>query len=136
MNYLDITCRNKLKPIFSQYSLLQLIDEHTHYTETSSSLIDLIFTTNVSSVLFSGVGEAFLDQNIRYLCPVYVVFNFEKYKFKCFQRKIWKYDSEALKENVQNFNWSALKNEDINIYAETLPTKFKIYVKNTFLLKQ
>ena len=62
MNYLDITCRNKLKSIFSQYSLLQLIDEPTHYTETSSSLIDLIFTTNVSSVLFSGVGEAFLDQ--------------------------------------------------------------------------
>ena len=87
MNYPKILCRNKLKPVFSQKCLLQLIDEPTHYTETSSSLIDLTFTTNVSSVSLSSVGEAFLDQNTRYHCPVYVVLNFEKYKFNVFRGK-------------------------------------------------
>ena len=43
--------------------------------------------------MITGVGEAFLDQTVRYHCPVFVVFRFSKYKQPCFKRKIWKYES-------------------------------------------
>ena len=38
----------------------QLIVEPTHFTESSSYIIDLIFTSNKSSILLSGVGDPFL----------------------------------------------------------------------------
>jgi len=42
-----------------QYDLTQLIYEPTHYTEQSSSIIDLIFVSNENTVLLSGIGEPF-----------------------------------------------------------------------------
>ena len=50
-------------------SLYQLIDEPTHFTEHSSSIIDLVFATNKDNVILSGVGDPFLQQNIRYHSP-------------------------------------------------------------------
>ena len=37
----------------------------THYTEMSSSTIDLMITSNKNNVLLSGVGEPIFDQNTR-----------------------------------------------------------------------
>ena len=76
LNFLDSASRNKLSAIVNQYSVRQIIDEPTHFTETSSSIIEFFFTRNPDNVIVSGVGEAFLDQNIRYHCPVYAVFKF------------------------------------------------------------
>ena len=90
LNFLDSASRNKLLSIVNQYSLCQIIDEPTHFTETSSSIIDLFVTRNPDNVIVSGVGEAFLDQNISYHCPVYAVFKFDKPKQHCYKRKIWK----------------------------------------------
>ena len=87
-NYLDDSNKRKLSSVFGQYDLTQLIQEPTHFTENSSSLIDLVFTKNTNLVVLSGVGEAFLDQNIRYHCPVYAVFDLEKHKQPCYKRKI------------------------------------------------
>ena len=87
LNYLDDSNKRKLSSVFGQYDLTQLIQEPTHFTENSSSLIDLVFTRNTNLVVLSGVGEAFLDQNIRYHCPVYAVFNLEKHKQPCYKRK-------------------------------------------------
>ena len=108
LNFLDSASRNKLLSIVNQYSLCQIIDEPTHFTETSSSIIDLFFTRNQDNVIVSGIGEAFLDQNIRYYCPVYAVFKFDKPKHHCYKRKIWKYDNgdyERLKQLIHNFDW-------------------------------
>ena len=88
INFTDNPSRNKLLSVVNQYALFQIIDESTHFTETSSSI-----TRNPDNVIFSGVGEAFLDQNIRYHCPVYAVFKYDKPKKQCYKRKIWKYDS-------------------------------------------
>ena len=52
--------------------------EPTHYIENSSCVIDLIFTSNKNSVLLSGVGNPFRDQDIICYCPVYFVLNFSK----------------------------------------------------------
>ena len=95
--------------------------------ETSSSIIDLFITRNPDNVIVSGVGEAFLDQNIRYHCPVYAVFKFDKPKHHCYKRKIRKYDDgdyERLKQFIQDFDWQSLKDHNINVYVENFTNKF------------
>ena len=73
-NLMDYASRNKLLSVTNQYLLHHIIDEPTHFTEKSSSLIDLIFTSNPETVILSGVGEAFFNQNIKYHSPIYSVF--------------------------------------------------------------
>ena len=125
-NYSNISSRRKATSLFDQYGLVQFIDEPTHFTETSDSIIDLLLARNISSVILSGVGDAFLDQNVRYHCPIYAVFNFDKCKQHCFKRTIWKYDDgnyDLLKQYVRDFDWSSLKNDNINTYAEDVTSK-------------
>ena len=127
LSFLDSASRNKLLSIVNQYSLCQITDEPTHFTETSSSIIDLFFTRNPDNVIVSGVGEAFLDQNIRYHYPVYAVFKFDKPKHHCYKRKIWKYDNgdyERLKQLIHDFDWQSLKDHNINMYVENFTNKF------------
>ena len=40
--------------------------------------LSLFLVTNKIHILFSGVGEPFLDQNIRFHCPIYCVCNVNK----------------------------------------------------------
>ena len=47
----------------------------THFTETSSTIIDLFPTAKKDSILLSDVSDPFLDQNVRYHCPIYCVLN-------------------------------------------------------------
>ena len=44
LNWLDSGSKRKVSSVSDQYNLAQLIREPTHFTENSSSLIDLIFT--------------------------------------------------------------------------------------------
>ena len=61
--------------LFNPYGVVQLIDEPTHLTETSESIIDLLLARNISSLFLTGVGDAFLGQNVRYHCSIYAIFN-------------------------------------------------------------
>ena len=120
------SCRRKINSLFRPYNLSQLIEEPTHFTESSSSLIDLVATNNDNSVIYSGVGEAFLDQTERYHCPVFVVFRFSKYKQPCFKRKIWKYESgdyDLLNQLKYDFDWTTVEYDNINTYAENFTNK-------------
>ena len=65
-----------MNDLFQQFSLQLLITDPTHYTEITSSTIDLIFTVNSNNILLSGICEPFLEQNVRYHSPVYAVFKF------------------------------------------------------------
>ena len=69
---------NKINNICQQYNLHQMITEQTHFTERSSSLIGIILVSNPSSCILSGVGDPFLNQEIRYHCPVFIVFKIFK----------------------------------------------------------
>ena len=73
-NYSNTTSRRKAASLFDPYGLVQHIDEPTRFAETSDSIRDLLLTRNVSSVILSGVGDAFLDQTIRYE-PVHEISN-------------------------------------------------------------
>ena len=117
-----------------------MITDPTHFTETSNSIIDLFLTSNKTDVLLSGVGEPFLEQNIRYHCPIYCILKFDKPKLKPFSRHIWLFDRgnyESLSQEISNTNWDMLKNNDINIYANNLTEQVskssKIHIPNKFI---
>ena len=91
-----LTSSRKIETLCQMYNLSNIISEPTHFTESSSSLIDLFLVTNKNHILLSGVGEPFLGQNIRFHCPIYSVYltlikqlptNMKK-KFGCMIREI------------------------------------------------
>ena len=105
------------------YSLSQIITEPTHFTEHSSSLIDLLVLSNKDHILLSGVGDPFLTQQVRYHCPIYGIFKFSKPKKLSFKRHVWYYergDYDLLRNKASEINWDTLQNEDIDLYANNI----------------
>ena len=92
INMADIRSSRKINDFCQENSLNQIIIDYTHFTETSQSILDLILTNNKNDILLSGVGEPFLEQDIRYHCPVFCVLNFNKQKTHVFKRNIWLFD--------------------------------------------
>ena len=70
-NVLNAQHSRKIEALCRQFSFYQIITEPTHFTENSSYLLDIILVNNKNHVTTSGVGDPFLDQNIRYHCPVF-----------------------------------------------------------------
>ena len=87
-NKLDVT-NLKMRSICSQYDLKQLVEDPTHFTEHSSSLIDLILTSDTYFVLYVGVASPLLLDQIRYHFPVIGFINAPKPICKTFKLKIW-----------------------------------------------
>ena len=88
LNMQNVQSACKLTSLCEQLSLVQSIEEPTHFTETSSSLINLFLVNNKEHLILSGVGDPFLHQDIRYHCPVFGIFNFHKPKCLSFKRRI------------------------------------------------
>ena len=61
---------NKMKDLIQNYNLKQLIQEDTHFTESSSSFLDLILVRNSSNILTSGEVDSFIADQIRVHCPL------------------------------------------------------------------
>ena len=113
----------KITDLCQHYNLKQLINEPTNFTETSSTIIDLFLTANISNVLLSGVGDPFLGQNLRYHCPIYCVLNFNKTQTPTYTRNIYLYDRgdyQSLSHDLRESDWNAIKNNDIDVYANNL----------------
>lgn len=126
LDTLKQTTNRKINDICQHFNLEQVINEPTHYTETSASIIDLFFTSQKNLVVLSGVGEPFLEQNIRYHCPIYCVLKLKKPANATYMRHIWLYDRgnyEALSDELMHTNWNELKNSDIEIYASNIVDK-------------
>ena len=68
---------SRISRICATYSLEQLINDPTNFTENSSSVIDLIVTSCIDFVPYTGVGPPLLDQ-VRYHCPVIGILNSPK----------------------------------------------------------
>ena len=73
LDTLKETSNRKIADICQHFKLEQLITEPTHFTESSSSVLDLFFTSNKNSIIMSGIGESFLDKNVRYHCPIFCI---------------------------------------------------------------
>jgi hypothetical protein len=52
---------NKMSNIFVKYNMIQFINEPTHFTENSSSCIDLISSTDPNVIDLIHVGQPFLN---------------------------------------------------------------------------
>ncbi len=72
----------KINSLCQLFSFTQCITENTHFTENSSSTIDIVLTSNDNLISSSGVLDPFLQQNIRYHCPIYGILNLKKRKHK------------------------------------------------------
>ena len=120
LNMLNQHSRMKITDLCKTYNLTQLINDPTNYTETSFSIIDLVLVSNSHSVELSGVSEPFLSQDVRYHCPVYVIFTFKNPVLKSFLRELWLYnqgDFNLFRQSVADLNWDSIKSEDVNKYA-------------------
>ena len=83
---------NKITQLALSYNLQQLIEEPTHYTEHSASLIDLALLSKPSNVIYSVVISPFIPDLIRYDCPIILVLKFQKPSKTTHKRHIWLYD--------------------------------------------
>ena len=113
--------RSKVENIAQRYGMTQMISDPTHFTEHSSSLIDIFLVSNPLLVTISGVGEPFLDQNMRYHCPIFCCFKFSKPRCSTFKRRIWKYDQggfNLLRRNVSAFDWDSCFDTCIDTYVD------------------
>ena len=63
-NMLNVQSSLIIKDLCEQHSFKPTIDEPTHFTEHSSSLLDIILTSNVDHLIFTGVGDPFLTQEV------------------------------------------------------------------------
>ena len=138
-NTLKATLIKKNCNICQYFNLDQLIVEPTHFTENTSSIIDLVFTSNKSNILSSGVGDPFLEQNVQYHCPVYFLLNFHKIIAPASQRHIWLYerrDYQSFSRDIHETNWEPLKHNDIDIYAKKVTDQISELDKIIFQIKQ
>ena len=132
LDTLKPTTNHKITNLCQYFNLFQLINEPTNFTEKSSTIIDLVFTSDKNNILSSGVGDPFLDQNVRYHCPIYFVLNFHKPVTPVVHRHIWLYergDYESFSQDILETNWDALKHNDIDIYARNVTDQISTLAK-------
>ena len=123
LNVLNARTSRKIESLCSQFSFYQSIDQPTHFTENSSSLIDIILVRNKDNLLLSGVADPFLSQDLRYHCPIYGIFRFSKPKIKSFSRHVWYYDRgnfNLLREKATVIDWQSFQDNDINVFANNI----------------
>ena len=123
LNVLHPQTARKINSICTEFSFYQSISQPTHFTENSSSLIDIRLVYNKNYLIVSGVGDPFLNQEIRYHCPIYGIFQFSKPKFVSFTRHIWNYDQgnyDLLRYKATSFDWDYDRDNDTNIYANNI----------------
>ena len=90
-NYNMKNSNNKISEITLEFNLTQLISEPTHFTEDSSSILDLILVRNKTNIIFSGVIDPFTPEHVRYHCPTIVLLKFLRPRTAAYKRRVWYY---------------------------------------------
>ncbi len=135
----QLTTTPKIDEISMQFSLQLLIKDKTHFTEHSSSLIDLMLVNKPESVIYSGVSDPFLPNLVRYHCPIFAIFKFAKPKIAKYKRTIWNYemgDFDKLRSILAEVDWSNLNNDiSINDKCEYVTSQIKTAARCQFRIK-
>ena len=131
-NMLSPPTARKINSLCTELALHQAVDEPTHYTESSSSLIDLILVHNQNNLIACGVGDPFLEQTVRYHCPVFGLMKFSKPKAKSYTRQIWDYeqgDFQLLRTKAAETDWDSLRNDNLDTYASNISNRITSIAK-------
>ena len=109
--------------ICEQSSFTQTINAPTHFTEHSSSLIDIILTNNENHLVYTEVGDPFLNQEVGDHCPVFGILNFTKPKRKSYLHYTWSYDQgdyNLLREKAATTNWEKIYDQGVNKHVKKI----------------
>ena len=112
---------SKIKSICEQFSFTQAINAPSHFTEHSSSLTDIILTNNENHLLYTEVGDPFLNQEVRYHCPVFGILNITKPKRKSYLRLTWSYDRGYYNRFREKANWDNIYDQAITKLVKNIP---------------
>ena len=120
----DVT--SKIDTIASSYDLNQLIQELTHILNSSTSCIDLIFTSQPNLVMESGIHSS-LHSNCHHQIA-FAKFNFSIFYPPPYERTVWYYEranTELMRRALDQFDrLRALSNvnvdEKVYFFTETL----------------
>ena len=114
----------KIRNLISSYNLSQLMVEPTHYTENTSSIIDLILVSKPENVIFSNVTSTFIPNLICYHCPTVVYLKYRKPVSKTYKRHIWLYDRgdyDTFRQKLSQVNWDEIfLNNNVDQCAENI----------------
>ena len=117
---------SKVDTIANSYGLNQLIQEPTHILNSSSSCIDLIFTSQPNLVMESGI-HSLLHSNCHHQI-VFAKFNLSIFYPPPYERTVWYYEranTELITRAIDQFDWvRALSNvnvdEKVYFFTQTL----------------
>ena len=102
----------------------QCITEPTHFTEHSSSLLDIIAISSPNILAKSSVRENFLGQYSRYHCPIYGLLSKPISSSTCFRRDIWLFNHgnyHEYRERLNPIHWDEILLElDIDACIEKI----------------
>ena len=105
-----------IESITSQFGLHRLINEPTHLLQSSSSCIDLIFTSQPNTVVESGVHPSLHPYCHHQI--IFAKFNLKIYYPPPYLREVWHYkeaNADLIKRTINNFNRKkAFSNTNIN----------------------
>ena len=105
---------NKMLDLIQQYNFTQIIQDSTHFTEHSESLIDLILVSNLNNIVTSDTSDLFIDNQVRFHCPIICVLKFLKPIPKTYKRRIWLYDKadfNYFRNILATTDWNFISNE-------------------------
>ena len=116
----------KLESLTSQCGFKQVISDPTHILESSSSCIDLIFTSQPNLVMNSGVHSS-LHPNCHHQI-IHAKFNLKIFYPPPYERVVWHYqdaNNDLIHRSISQFNWerafsSKGVNKQISIFNETI----------------
>ena len=114
---------SKIDTITSSYALNQLIQEPTHILNSSSSYIDLMFTSPPNLDMESGIHLS-LHSNCHHQI-VFAKFNLSIFYPPPYERTVWYYErtnTEFIRRAIDQFDWlRALSNVNVdeNVYFFT-----------------
>lgn len=128
--------RNRMSNLVNSYNAEQLINTPTHFTEHSSSLIDLMIIKHKHHVLTSFVAAPFVPDLVRFHCPIVSVLKCSKPKVNTYKRKIWLYDRgdyQAYRNELNSVNWNAIldNNDTIDKIANSFCNVITTAATNT-----
>ena len=131
---------NKIEHITSQFGLSQIINEPTHILDSSSSCIDLIFTSHPNLVIESGVHPS-LHQNCHHQI-IYAKFNLQIFYPPPYCREIWHYQDaniDMIRRVISQFNWdksfsNTNVNEKVYICSHTILNILSNFISHEYII--